>query len=397
MKNVKMHVAGLLMIMFISACSSTKKTAVPAAVNTNLTDFKFTVEEAKDWDQLFRRSSGWFGGDGIFAIPVSGMDNTKPGKRVILFSDTMIGEIVNDTLKPGFVMLHNSVAVMDGAIPAEKNIKFYWDKNATGEPESIFIPSTPLSQPKDYYWLGDGFVNLDKNSDTYIFGYRIRDTDPTKPFGFEQNGSTLIIIPKGSKPPYKDQRQIDFPFYKKAAGTPEFGSGIYVNTKNAGAINPDGYAYIYGIRGTAKNVVVARVKPVDFENFTAWRFWNGKDWGTDMNAVADIAENASNELSVSMLSDGRYAMFFQVLGVSSTVGMRIGASPVGPFGPVINVFDSKSVLMTKNFFPYNAKAHPSLSNPGELIVSYNVNSFDFFNEIKLYPNLYRPRFLRIKY
>ena len=44
-----------------------------------------------------------------------------------------------------------------------------------------------------------------------------------------------------------------------------------------------------------------------------------------------------------------------------------------------------------------AKAHPALSQPGELLISYNINSFDFSKDIKKFPHLYRPRFIKLKY
>ena len=296
-------------------------------------------------------------------------------------------------------MIHNSVATLDGDEPKEQNIKFHWDKNSNGEPESVFIPKTPKTQPGDYYWLGDGFVNPDINDNTYIFGYRIRDVKAANTFGFEHVGSTFIIIPKGSKPPFKDQKQIDIPFFALGENVSEsmaFGSGILVNTARAGAVNPDGYIYVYGVRGKEKNLVAARVLPKNFEKFDEWKFWDGSDWVAAMNKVANITNRVSNELSVSPLADGRYALFFQVDGISSVIGMRLGSSPVGPFGPIINVFDCKGALHSKGLFAYNAKAHPGLSKPGELLISYNVNSFDFHNDIKVYPNLYRPRFIKVK-
>jgi hypothetical protein len=82
-------------------------------------------------------------------------------------------------------------------------------------------------------------------------------------------------------------------------------------------------------------------------------------------------------------------------GMSSTVAMRIGASPVGPFGPIIKLYDCPESKENKNYFMYNAKAHPSLSKPGELLISYNVNSFEFWKEIQTKPTLYRPRFLKL--
>lgn len=390
-------------LLSVCACSTNKPVATQttAVINTDLNNFKFTVEEAPEWTNLFNRTSGWFGADGIFAIPQNGVDKASDdAETILLFSDTMIGEIENGKPKEGYVMIHNSVAALKGAEPKEKNIKFYWDKKPNGSPESVFIPATPDTKPEDYYWLGDGFVNRALNDNTYIFGYRIRDVKSAGKFPFEQVGTTLIIIPKGSKPPFKNQRQIDFPFFtpgKDLSRAVAFGSGIYVNTKKAGAVNPDGYVYVYGVKGNEKDVVVARVLPEDFEKFDGWRFWNGSNWVPDMSNLAAITNHASNELSISPLADGRYALFFQVDGISSTVGMRLGSSPIGPFGPVINVFDCKGSLDAKNFFSYNAKAHPALSKPGELLVSYNVNSFDFHNDIKMYPNLYRPRFIKVKF
>lgn len=45
-----------------------------------------------------------------------------------------------------------------------------------------------------------------------------------------------------------------------------------------------------------------------------------------------------NELSVTPLPDGRYALIFQVMGLSDKVGMRIGDSPVGPFGEIREIW-----------------------------------------------------------
>ncbi|MBS1737090.1 MAG: DUF4185 domain-containing protein [Bacteroidetes bacterium] len=392
----------LVLLIFVGACSENKSTATTDSgrQNTDLTKLNFTVEEAPEWSNIFNRTSGWFGGDGIFSIPQIGANKqTDSSETVLLFSDTMIGEIENDKPKPGYVMIHNSIATLHGTEPIGKNIEFSWAKNLKGAPESIFIPKTPASQAGEYYWLGDGFVNQEINDQTYIFGYRIRDVKGSSGFNFEHMGSTFIIIPKGCKPPYKDQKQIDIPFFalgKNEGETMSFGSGIFVNTAKANTPNPDGYVYVYGVRGTEKNLVVARVLPKDFEKFDKWKFWDGNNWEADMNQVANITNHVSNELSVTPLPDGRYALFFQVDGIKPMIGLRIGSSPAGPFGPIINVYDCRKALTAKKFFTYNAKAHPALSKPGEILISYNVNSFDFQNDIKVYPNLYRPRFIRVK-
>lgn len=394
-------VVAVCLFAFLACRSDKSVTKNESKVNTDLTTLKFSVEEATDWSNLLLRKSGWIGGDGIFAIPHNGVDTADAAKNqetTLIFSDTILGDIVNDSIKPGFVMIHNSVAILKGGEPKKENIEFYWDKKPDGKPQSLFVPKTPNSEPKDYYWLGDGFVNPAMADATYIFGYRVRDTSAAS-FGFAEVGNTLIKIPKGSKPPFKDQEQMDTPFFLKAGADNygSFGACIFANTKEAFSPNADGYIYVYGLRGKVKNVLVARVLPEQFEKFKEWRFWDGKTWNADMNAVANIADHASNELSVTPLKDGRFAMVFQTDGIGTTVGLRLSNHPQGPFGPIIKVFECQEPKIAKNFIVYNAKVHSNLSKPNELLISYNVNSFDFWNDIKKYPNLYRPRFIRLKF
>ncbi len=368
-----------------------------AQQKTDLEHLNYTIEEDPDWTNLFIRTSGWFGADGIYAIPLDGA-RSKGGrpssKNMIIFSDSMIGEIQDDKLQPGVKMVHNTVAYMTGDDPLNTDITFSWAENAQ-KPESLFIPHTATAKPGDYYWLGDGFVNQETNK-TYIFGYRMHNTDIKDDWSFKQMAVDLIALPKGSKAPFKDQVQIETPFHfesgtNKNAGS--FGSAIFVNTKKAGAPNPDGYIYIYGNKG--RGLVVARVLPVDFENFKAWRYWDGNAWNQDMQKSAALTDGISDELSFSPLPDGRYILVFTLNGMSEEVAMRIAAGPVGPFGPVIKLYQSKKTH--EKYFHYNAKAHPSLSRPGELIISYNQNTFDFWNQLALNPNLYHPYFLRLKF
>ncbi|MFD2145328.1 hypothetical protein [Mucilaginibacter antarcticus] len=131
--------------------------------------------------------------------------------------------------------------------------------------------------------------------------------------------------------------------------------------------------------------MVARVLPQYFEKYDRWTYWDGKAWVGDVRKAEKIADWVSNELSVSPLPDGRYAMIFQVGAMTKDIGLRIGTTPYGPFGPAIKIWDCTSDLTNKHYFVYNAKAHPSLSKPGELIISYNINSTDFLKTCLLIP------------
>ena len=392
----KQFKTGFFAVLLVLALSSTGIAQQKDA--TDLQHLKFTVEEAPDWTNLFIRQSGWFGGDGIFALPTNGA-RSKGAKinstNLIIFSDSMIGSIKDGKIQDS-KMVHNTVAYFNGDQPSNQDIDFSWAKGADGKPESLFIPSTPSAAKQDYYWLGDGFTNKALNK-TYIIAYRMRNLDPKNDWSFTEMSTVLIALPINSKPPFKDQQQIETPLHYKndsPGNSGGFGAGIFVNTKEASAPSPDGYVYVYGVKGKG-NLVVSRVLPKDFENFSEWRFWDGKGWNADKQQVAYLTNGVSNELSVSPLPDGRYILVFQQDGMSPNVAMRIGASPVGPFGPIITIY--KTSVTNSKYFTYNAKAHPSLSSKGELLISYNQNSFDFFPQLQLNPNLYHPYFLRLKF
>ena len=358
---------------------------------------------AADWNRLFFRSSGWFGGDGIFGIPLDGKEFVPAGpqtRTLFIFSDSVIGNTKDGKVGSGdFKMIHNLVAYLDGSEPAPGKFEFYWPEGEDGKPATLFVPQTPHTQPGDYYWLGDGFVNVDADSTLYIFAYQVRDVPTGAFFEFEQVGVSLIAISPGSEPPFNEQRQMETPFFsplEDGSGNITFGSGIFVNTASAGAPNPDGYIYIYGVAGIYQELHVARVRPESFENFSTWQFWDGQDWNSEMKASKSVTNSVSNELSLSPLPDGRYLLVHQRYGMLPEVAVQVTKSPVGPFFPAKDIWHCPEVDEDIDYFVYNAKAYPHLSKPGELLVSYNVNSFDFFKDILTDPQLCRPRFIRLR-
>ena len=397
-----------------TSCKKTTESVSPSPdpiviVDTSTADLislHYSIEQATDWTGLFKRTSGWIGGDGIFSIPLSGVDSInagKAGKTLLLFSDTQLGEIENGVLSGNSHLIHNSVAIIDGNEPEPSKINFYW-KNVDGNPVSVFVPNTPLAVKEDFFWLGDGFVNSKFNNETNILAYKIRNVNTSA--GFALAGSSIISIPAGSEPPFSDATQMDSPLFvegDKIDNGYAFGAGIFVNTKEAGAPHPDGYVYVYGVKPVPgflnKGLMVARVLPENFKDFSQWKFWDGQEWSLDIHHIKNafvITDRVSDELSLTPLPDGRYVLVFQA-DVWGSVALRIAKTPAGPFGPVIPVWDCKEALTGKDYFAYNAKAHPNLSKTGELLISFNVNSFNYFNDLQSDPNLYRPRFLRLKF
>jgi hypothetical protein len=192
---------------------------------------------------------------------------------------------------------------------------------------------------------------------------------------------------------------LELPFnnYKSGEETISFGSAVLNNTESAGEAEPDGFMYVYGTKGITKKLVSARVKPAQVTSFDQWEFWNGKGWGKDVKSVAALSDSVSNELSVSLLSPGKYALVYQLGSLFPEICMQVGPTPVGPFGPRIVLYKTSADIKDPDLFTYNAKAHPALSEPGELLISYNVNTFKFFEVLQKQPNLYRPRFVRVKF
>lgn len=389
----------ITMTLSVVSCTNRKEKESSGAEFLNeskdITNLNFTTEEAPEWTDMFYRDSGWFGADGIFSIPLN-RSGEEGDSILFIFSDTMIGEPGKHKILREH-LVNNTVAYLKNADPNKEEIKFFYDEQDDGTLKALFVPNTTNAGEQDYYWLGDGFVNHSLNSDIYIFAYRMRNMDESD-WSFTQVGNALIVIPENSRPPFRDHKQIETPFLIKGENESEnasLGAGVFDNTKEAGAPNPDGHIYVYGKKGRDQGVIVARVLPVNFEKFDTWRFWNGEEWSPSMEEAVVVATRVSNELSVSPLDDGRYALVFQVGGMGRKVGLCLGETPHGPFGPIIDLFEATEGER-KNYYTYNAKAHPSLSKSGELIISYNVNAFDYWKEINENPYLYRPRFIRVK-
>jgi hypothetical protein len=355
---------------------------------------KYKVYAAPEWTNLLYRNQGWFGADGIFSMTMDGRETIGAGAKdsvLMYFSDTMTGTVIGDTAVSNFKMINNSFAWITALKPSDKTVKIFYKQGPAGEPLNYFEPNTPLSQPKEYYWFGDGFVNQEDNNSINIFGYRTFDKSEAS-WDFEIRGVTLITVPAGRD--FSKQTQIDLPLFidKPGVGKGTFGAGIYVNTREAGAPKPDGFLYIYGVLDPNKQLVVARVKPKDIKSISEWRFWNGTGWDNNIMNVKPITDRVSNELSLTPLKDGRYLLVFQADGIGTHTAIRIAQSPIGPFGPLQQIWKVPELSEPPGIIPYNAKAHPVLSVGNRLLISYNTISADYFKDILKYPHMYRPRF-----
>lgn len=358
-----------------------------------------TVEPAPAWTALFDRSSGWTGADGIFSVPVNGVEapGTAGGTRtVFLFNDTAIGDVRDDGSRaPGTVLVNNTLALLDGGTPDPRDIDFFW-RGGREDPRAVLVPSTPDSEPDEWYWNADGIVI---GSTLWVYYLRVGPGGGGA-FPFELVGANLARTDlDGGRP--GPVEQFDAPLYRPAQGDRgdlTFGAGLLPNLASAGAPDPDGYLYVYGVRNDplVKKLLVARVHPEHIADFARYRYWDGQAWVADLDAAVPVTSRVSNELSVTPLLNGQYLLVFQRDAISPVVGARLGDSPVGPWGPVTDLYRCPEVDQDPDYYCYNAKAHPHLSEPGTLLISYNVNTFDFFGDFFRDADLYRPRFIRLR-
>lgn len=360
------------------------------------------AEPAPEWNALLARGRGWTGADGVFSVALDGRDalaSADAGSRSLLwFSDSMIGAVGEDgAYAKGVRMINNSVALLTGAEPSAEHICFLWSLDEEGEPSAVFLPRTRDSRADEWYWLGDGFA---RDDEVVIFGMRMTRRGTGGVFNFIQRGHTLIRARVDAEGGLAELDQLDLLLWSPGDGERTdlaLGSGLLLHDARSGAERPDGFLYVYGTwnRGYDKELVAARIRPEAVKDPAAWRFWDGARWSSDLADLAPICGGVSSELSVTPVPNGRYVLVFLEGGMGEWVSIRLGASPIGPFGPPHRIWRCPEVAEHEQVFAYNAKAHPHLSASGELLVSYNLNSLDFFGELLLDATIYRPRFVRL--
>lgn len=357
----------------------------------------FRVEPAPEWDALFARRSGWTGADGIYSIPLNGIEGAggyAEGRTLFVFSDTFVGNVGPEGKRQlGSTLVNNTLAYRPAGAPAARPMAFFVAETFTGAPRASFEPTVPGAAPDEWYWMKDG-IAIDGT--VYLLASRFR-RDPVA-YIFRE-GLTLIEldandISASTEPPQREVPLTIDPIGDR--GPVVYGASIMPNTTTAKAPAPDGYIYVYGTREDPGNklVMVARVRPEQFADIGSWRFWNGEDWVADIAAATPITDRAAVELSVSPLENGKFLMVHQLDQLDRRIVVRVADRPEGPFGDYQTVFSCPEAEVFRQIYCYNAKAHPHLSEPGSLLVSYNVNTLKFEDNFR-FADIYRPRFFRI--
>ena len=178
-----------------------------------------------------------------------------------------------------------------------------------------------------------------------------------------------------------------------------YGLAVMPMTAAAGAPNPDGYLYVYGSRSgqyQKRPGGFPREAGADRQLQRLPLLGRQPVGGRHPTRPPSSRVPSRRSSACTRLPDGRFMLVHMTDLLGTSVAVRYGSSPVGPWGKDIIVWDAPEVALTPNVYVYGAKAHPHLSTAGELLISYHANTFDFFENFSAgRADIYRPRFIKV--
>jgi len=374
----------------------------------------YCTEPCRSLSAQFSNYDGWGGADGIFMAPLNGVERRPNAGQPItdtiaIFSDSLIGSADPVThRRKKYMVVNNTAAYVSDGADGQMKFDFIYNTDENGVPIGMIaddkLTSNDLEFYKgNFYWLQDCFIH---NKKLYSFTDNMTENmEGAEGFQFKMLGVDRVSFNiKDGKVDFANPAIVRTPLFRDEGLY--FGCSILPNTYEAGLPGADGYIYVYGLLSSwpYKQMVVARVKSENFEDFDWFEYYDGSQFQPDINLSAPICDEASSEMSVmpidSGIHAGKYLFVYSVSSISDTIACRIGDTPYGPFGESIPLYfvDEPRRLAEfggKKFYAYNAKAHYHVSPPGEMLISYNMNTTDFESHI-INADIYRPRFIRIR-
>ncbi len=302
---------------------------------------------------LFTRSQGWTGGDATYSVDL------KNGKTLWMFGDTFINQVSEDRSRPSFKLINNSLVLQNGS-------------EMTTYHGGTSVNPTAFAKPPevgDWYWPGDGTV---ANGKLYLFMHGF-GTNGGGGWDFFRTSVDLLRINPSTMAIESNDRLFHDP-------TISWGAAIMEDAD---------YTYVYGVHSESghKALYVARTNEDLSDD---WEYFTGTAWDTDPLTAEAIFDGVSEQFSV-FKDENVYYLLTQHNLFGKQIYLYTSAAPQGAFTA------GKIVYCTPetggDIFTYNAFAHPHVYQDS-LLVSYNVNSFDYTDILDDADN-YRPYFVKI--
>ena len=304
----------------------------------------------------------WTGADGALSVVL-------PDGRVVWdFSDTFLGLVNADGSRPGGQpFINNSMIVQHNGALAQT-----LHGGTAQSPTSLIIPVDQNS----WYWVGDMTVEGDR---LRVFVMEFIRTGPGI-FDFQWVGNAIASFA--------------LPDLTLENVVPTHGENSVMF--GAALLEESGYTYIYGtedVSGTEKYLHIARTTSGNL--LGAWEFYTGTGWSSDPASSARLLRGVGNGFGVAKVRN-RFVLFTMdsLIPFSAELVMYSSNNPAGPFGNRTHVYWTPE--SQHGLFTYDAHVHPEFTDAqGRLLVSYDVNSFDF-HDLLADVDSYRPRFIRVK-
>ncbi|MGM9740687.1 MAG: DUF5005 domain-containing protein [Candidatus Cryptobacteroides sp.] len=311
-------------------------------------------------------------GDGMYSIAL------PDGRSIFLMGDSYTGRVSGGRRVEGNHMYRNTYIVYDNGRASAICC-------ANGENTSAAVPAGVTNEGQDWYWPGHGFV---VDNRLFIFQELMYKAGEGS-FGFAYRKTNLLEY---SLPDIKLVKDSPIPF-SSSDDTIHYG---------AAAMNDGEWLYIYAqvdIENDADPVTEVLVARTTVDKLlTSWEYWNGNGWSADKNAAVKLkgldSVPVSSQFNVFKL-DGKYVLLTQDKTFNSgKIYTFTSSNPWGPWSNRTLIYDIPD-LGNSNWFTYNAMGHPQFKKDGMILVSFNVNTWEFSEQFSDVSS-YRPRFFWVE-
>jgi hypothetical protein len=311
-----------------------------------------------DFNALFTRyEGGWTGGDGTYSVSL------PDGRTVWIFGDSFVSPVDRDrTRSRDSKLIRNSLVIQDG-----QNLMTLYG-GTSENPSALISPD----DPNVWYWPIHGIA---ENHALNLFLALYKRAGPGD-WDIEYGGRNDVAT--FSLPDLKLQN------IKTINVNSNVSYGVWI-------LKDDDYTYIYGLENLryVKYSHIARSRPGRL--FGPWEYFDGSGWSTNSDSTKRILKGVSSQYSVIKLGK-RYFLITQTDFFGKEIVSYESKSSVGPWGHRRVLYITPQ--SDKNIYTYNTLAHPQFMKGGDLLISYNVNSFNIQD---IYDNAdnYRPYFIRV--
>ncbi len=379
----------------LAACSS------PASFEAPLSD--------APWEASFERTNGWNGGDIAHALEIGG------GRTLWLFGDSIVGP-VREGARVGGESKFVRGAIAWHATPkrgaAPETLEFAAEQAHDGVPRVAWAAPSSSDWPADAWcWLmGDGaLVRSDRGDARLVLFASVFGPagNPEGMWNFRRLGGQIVSVENPADAPHEWRATLRV--HPLVESLPRHGEaprrsddwGAAVVTWPADRSDLEARTlYVFGVRtfeDRDRGLLLARCPEAALDRPESWEFFDGGAWTREARAARELLRGVPDEFTVQRVElDGRDALVLvhgePMLGRRTLA--RTANSPTGPWSAPSALFEAPEPANDGRLLVYASKGHAHLSRPGELLISYAVNSTDF-GQIFADASLYRPRFVRV--